>query len=277
VLKIAGEDETMSVATGSSGFPSQVQGVPAVERALKLLELTATSDTALTLSEVGKALGIPKSSAHRLVYTLLAHGYLQRTPNARSYILGTCARDLANSITDADLQLGTVCSHFAEELSRKTGLTVLAGIRRGIEGVVILKADSPDDEYPGAFIGHHFELHCTALGKALVAYLAEPEVDEIFQQSSLLRYTEATVTSRKNLLAGLAEVRAKGFALNTEEASIGGRGLAAPIFNHIGRVVASICVRGSTDLFPAWRIPSCSKEVMSVATQISRHLLEAMP
>lgn len=267
----------MSVADVSSRFPSRIQGVPAVERALRLLELSATSDHGMTLSEVGKALGIPKSSAHRLVYTLLAHGYLQRTANARHYILGTCARDLANSITDADLQLGTVCSRFAQDLSRRTGLTVLTGIRRGAEGVVILKANSPQDNYPGAVIGHHFDLHCTAMGKALIAYLAEPEVEAIFQQASLIRYTEATVSSRKSLMADLAVVRQRGFSLNTEESAIGGRGLAAPIFNHIGRVVASICVRGSTDLFPAWRIASCGKEVTSVATEISRSLLEAMP
>jgi IclR family KDG regulon transcriptional repressor len=267
----------MSMVNGSPNFPSRVQGVPAVERALKLLELSATSNAALTLSEVAKALGIPKSSAHRLVYTLLAHGYLQRTSDARSYILGTCARDLANSITDADLQLGAVCSRFAEELSQKTGLTVLTGIRRGAEGVVILKANSPRDEYPGAFIGHHFELHCTAMGKALIAYLAKAELEEIFKQSTLTRYTESTVGSRQHLLTDLAEVRARGFSLNTEESALGGRGLAAPIFNHIGRVVASICVRGSTTLFPAWRISSCGKEVVSVATEISRNLLETAP
>jgi DNA-binding IclR family transcriptional regulator len=267
----------MSVAGVSSQFPSAVQGVPAVERALRLLELSASSHIGLTLSEVGIALGIPKSSAHRLVHTLLAHGYLQRTSNARRYILGTCARDLANSLTDADLQLAAVCSKFAKDLSIKTGLTVLAGIRRGTEGVVILKADSPKDEYPGAEVGHHFDLHCTAMGKALIAHLAEPEVEDIFHHASLIRYTESTVSSRKTLLAELAEVRARGFALNTEESAIGGRGLASPIFNHIGRVVASICVRGSIALFPTWRISSCGKEVMSAATEISRNLLEAIP
>ena len=261
---------------GAAIEPFRVQGVPAVERALKLLELSATADGGLTLSEIGKALAIPKSSAHRLVYTLLGHGYLQRTATARRYILGTCARDLANSITDAELQLGEVCSHFAKDLSRKTGLTVLTGIRRGVEGVVIQKANVPEDEFPGAVIGHHFELHCTAMGKALIAYLPEPEVKEIFQQASLIRYTAATVSSRKNLMADLATVRARGFSLNAEESAIGGRGLAAPIFNQVGRVVASICVRGSTALFPAWRVSTCSKEVISVATEITMNISQAL-
>lgn len=267
----------MLMANGSSRLTPHLQSVPAVDRALKILELSTASQAGLTLSEVSQALGIAKSSSHRLLYTLLSHGYLQRTGIERRYILGTAARDLANSITDADLQLGAVCCKFAEELSKKTELTVLTGIRRGVEGVVILKANSPKDEYPGALIGHHFDLHCTAMGKSLIAYLADSEVEEIFKQASLTRYTESTVCSRKNLLADLEGVRARGFSLNAEEAAIGGRGLAAPIFNHIGRVVASICVRGSTSMFPAWRISNCAKEVMSVASQISRHLLEATP
>jgi len=267
----------MFLASSSSRLTPRLQSVPAVDRALKILELSTTTQLGLTLSEVSQALGIAKSSAHRLLYTLVAHGYLQRTTTERRYILGTAARDLANSITDADLQLGAVCSKFADELSKKTELTVLTGIRRGVEGVVILKANAPKDEYPGALIGHHFDLHCTAMGKSLIAYLADSEVEEIFKQASLTRYTESTVCSRKNLLADLAGVRARGFSLNAEEAAIGGRGLAAPIFNHIGRVVASICVRGSTSMFPAWRISSCAKEVMLVASQISRNLLEATP
>jgi len=266
----------MSIANNSTRFPLPSQGVPAVERALKLLELSAASNVGFTLSEVGQALGIAKSSSHRLIYTLLSHGYLQRTSSTRRYILGTRARDLA-SITEADLQLGAVCSQFAEELSRKVGLTVLTGVRRGAEGVVIHKANSPKDVYPGAWIGHHFDLHCTAMGKALIAYMKEPELKELFQQASLAPYTPFTLCSRRALWADLAEVRARGFSLNAEESAIGGRGLAAPIFNHIGRVVASICVRGSTALFPPGQVSSCAKEVISAATKISRNLLEAMP
>lgn len=269
-------NEIMYSANSSARFPLPSQGVPAVERALKLLELSAASSVGFTLSEVGQALGIAKSSSHRLIYTLLSHGYLQRAHTTRRYILGTRARDLA-SITDADLQLAAVCSQVAEELSRSVGLTVLIGVRRAAEGVVIFKVNSPKDEYPGAWIGHHFDLHCTAMGKALIAYMAEPELKEWFRQASLAPYTPFTLCSRRDLWADLAEVRSRGFSLNAEESAIGGRGLAAPIFNHLGQVVASICVRGSTALFPPSRVSSCGKEVVQVASKISRVLFEAMP
>jgi len=114
------------------------------------------------------------------------------------------------------------------------------------------------------------------MGKALVAYLTEPEMEEVFQQASveasLVRYTPATVCSRRSLLADLARVRTRGYSLNTEESAIGGTALAAPIFSHLRQVVASICVRGSTLYFPRIEYPSVLKEVVSVATKISRDL-----
>jgi DNA-binding IclR family transcriptional regulator len=115
------------------------------------------------------------------------------------------------------------------------------------------------------------------MGKALIAHAADAELKELFERASFAPYTRFTLCSRRDLMADLAEVRARGFSLNTEESAIGGRGLAAPIFNHVGRVVASICVRGSTGLFPPSRVSSCAKEVIQVATNISRDLLEAVP
>jgi DNA-binding IclR family transcriptional regulator len=262
-------------ASGSIHFVPSCPGVPAVERALKLLELLAASCVGFTLSEAGEALGIAKSSVHRLIHTLMAHGYLLRTRDGRRYILGPRAQDLA-IIPNSDLQLGTFGSQYAEDLSKRLGLTVLIGVRSGAEGVVIFRARLSPDKVPGAWIGRHFDLHCTALGKALVAYLPESELEEIYREESLeaglVRYTPATVCSRRSLLADLEKVRARGFSLNTEEAAIGGMALAAPIFSHIKRVTASICVRGAASQFPPERISDYAKEVVSVATQISREL-----
>jgi len=82
------------------------------------------------MSEAGETLGIAQSSAHRLIHTLLAHGYLLRTHDGRHYILGTRAQDLA-IITNADLQLGAFGSRYAEDLSKRVELTVLIGGSQG--------------------------------------------------------------------------------------------------------------------------------------------------
>lgn len=265
---------------GVPSYPRKVNScdpdIPAVTRALDLLEFLVYSDRGLTLAEVGRQLRIAKSSSHRLIHTLLGRGYLQRELDGHHYVLGMRTRDFA-AVTTAEHQLRVVCFRHAQQLAKRLQLTALVAVLKGGEAVVILKVDSPSDTYPGAWVGHHMDLHCTALGKVLIAHLPEREIERILQTQSLAQYTPSTICRLGDLLTDLTAIRTRGFALNNEEYTPGGRGLAAPIFNHIGSVIASICVRGSTSQFPKWRIPKCGREVVSAASEISRDLLEAMP
>jgi len=115
------------------------------------------------------------------------------------------------------------------------------------------------------------------MGKALIAFASDTELNKIFREKNLARYTPKTASSLEILRVDLAGVVARRYAINNEELAIGGRAVAAPIFNHIGRIVASICVRGSTDIFPEHRIPIYGKEVMATANEISRELWEFLP
>ncbi len=251
-------------------------GVTAVERALDLLEALEFSERGLTLSDIARKLTIPKSSAHRLVRTLLNRWYLQRGLDAHHYILGVRVFDFADSAAAAS-QLRMVSFPYAQELAKNLNLTALLAVRRNFEAVIIAKVDSPWDNYPGAWVGHHLALHCTALGKALIAHLSDTELDQLFRHRSFATYTPSTLCSLEALKADLVQVRSKGFATNNEEYAIGGRSVGAPIFNHTGRTVASICVRGSTSRFPDSRIASYGNEVVRSAKEISRHLLEYTP
>jgi IclR family acetate operon transcriptional repressor len=177
----------------------------------------------------------------------------------------------------AEAQLRTVCSPHAQRLAEVSGLTVLGGVLRGLEGVTFLKVASTKDNYPGALVGHHFDLHCTAMGKALITFASDTELNKIFREKAFTRYTRNTLGSLEILKVDLARLRARGYAINNEELAAGGRAVAAPILNHIGSVVASICVRGSADIFPEYRIPIYGKEVIATASAISRDLLEYLP
>jgi DNA-binding IclR family transcriptional regulator len=250
--------------------------IPAVARAVDLLELVVSSERGLTLSEVSQKLGIVKSSAHRLISSLLVRGYLQRSLDGRHYVLGMRALLFADAAV-ALAQLRTVFSPHAQRLAEESGLTVLGGVLGGIQGVVFLKVASPRDNYPGAFVGHHFDYHCTAMGKALVAFQSEKELSKIFREKDFPRHTPKTVSSVEQLKADLAAIRSRGYAINNEELDLGARAVAAPVFDHMGRVVASICVRGSSEIFPEHRIPICGREVMATAAQTSRDLLEFLP
>lgn len=245
--------------------------IPAVARAIDLLELLVSSEFGLTLSQVSQKLGIAKSSSYRLIRSLLARGYLQRSFDGHRYILGVRALQFADTVV-AEAQLRTVCSPFARRLVEQSGLTVLAGVLRGLEWVAILKVPSIKDNYPGALVGHHFDLHCTAIGKALIAFASDEELNKVFPEKNFHRHTSKTAGSLETLKVDLAGVRTRGYAINNEELAIGGRGVAAPVLNHIGSVVASICIRGSTDSFPEYQIPMYGKAVISTAHEISREL-----
>lgn len=245
--------------------------IPAVARAIDLLEILAGSGHGLTLSEVSRRLGIVKSSSHRLINSLLARGYLQRSLDGRHYMLGPQVLQFADSAVAAS-QLRTVCSPHAQRLGEETGLTVLAAVLHGFEVISFLTVPSSKDNFPGATLGHHSDLHCTACGKALIAFASDSELEKFFRERNLTRYTPNTIGSLEALKVDLAGVRARGYAINNEELAIGGRAVAAAIFNHIGRVVASICVRGSIDILPEHRVPIYAKAVVATANEISRCL-----
>jgi len=245
--------------------------IPAVGRAVDLLELLVSSECGLTLSDISQKLGIAKSSSHRLIYSLLARRYIQRSFDGHHYVLGVQALQLADTVV-AEAQMRMVCFPHARRLVEESGLTVLAGVLRGLEWVAILKVAATKDNHPGALVGHHFELHCTAIGKTLIAFASDVELNKLFPENNLARHTSKTADSLETLKADLAEVRTRGYAINNEELHIGGMGVAAPVFNHIGRVVASICIRGSTQTLPEYRIPMYGKAVIATAHEISREL-----
>lgn len=245
--------------------------VPAVDRALRLLELLAFADHSLTLSEISRSLGIPNSSGHDLIQALAIRGYVQKCPETRSYTLGLRAFDFAK-IDVADVYFRATCQPHIQELSSKLMLTTQAAVLRHGQGVVVAKADPATGPWRATWVGRHFDLHCNALGKAIIAYLPDDELERLFRGRALIRYTPRTMYSPEALKAHLAEVRAKGFAVNDEECAIGVRGIAAPILNHIRRVVASVGVSGVPEQIPAWRIPYLSRELIRAARDISRHL-----
>lgn len=117
---------------------------PAVDRTLSLLELLARSENGLTLSELCRKLSIPKSTAHYLIYTLVARGYLQRRSDGRHYSLGLRLADLANA-TLAEADLRTLAAPTLLQIAARTKLTATISVLRGAEAIIIGKAESFQD------------------------------------------------------------------------------------------------------------------------------------
>jgi len=249
--------------------------LPSVDRALDLLEVLAGSTEGLTVSEVSRTIRIPKSTTHYLMYTLLVRGYIQRNFDGRRYSLGLRSFELANR-SDTE-QLRAVTRLDLRRIAERLRLTAITAVLKGAEAVVIENAEPSGSEMGGQWIGRHVDVHCTSLGKALIAHLSGLEIEALFRERPLARFTPNTICSLKVLRAQLERVRVDGFAINDEEHIIGVRGIAAPIVNHVGRVVASIGVNGSRAQVSREQIPSTAKEVISAAREISRKFLDPLP
>jgi DNA-binding IclR family transcriptional regulator len=254
---------------------SEVKGtgprLPAVDRALSLLELLSYSQSGLTLSELSRKLQIPKSTAHYLIHTLATRGYIQRAADGHHYSLGLRLADLANSSRACNTLSSVVMPHL-RRASQRLNLTAIATVLLGAEGVIIAKIHSLNDPGGGAWVGRHIDLHCTAQGKALIAQLPESRLVEIFRGRDFARFTPRTINSFTALKEHLNTVRGRGYAVNDEEQVLSVRAVAAPITDPCGSVVAAITVRGSTSEIPSHRIDQLGTQLIRIADDVSRDI-----
>jgi DNA-binding IclR family transcriptional regulator len=258
----------LSITTESKNLGPRL---PAVDRALSLFELLANSQTGLTLSEVSRKLHIPKSTAHYLIHTLATRGYIQHSCDGRHISLGLRLSDLADS-NRARSQLASVIAPFLREASQRLNLAAIGTVLLGAEGVIIGKYGCPNDPGGDAWAGRHIDLHCTAQGKALIAYLPESRLNELFRGREPAQFTSKTISNFAALRAHLALVREQGFAVNNEEQVLGIRAVAAPVVDRNGSVVLAITVRGSTREIPGYRIEQLGFEMIRIASEVSREL-----
>ena len=242
--------------------------LPAVDRAMSLLELLATVPEGLTLSDLSRKLHIPKSTNHYLIYTLTTRGYVQRTSNGH-YVLGLRFADLANASASAEVNLSKLAAPTLRQIAARAGLTATMSVLRGAEAVIISRARSFQDMGGGAWVGHHLDIHCTAQGKALIASLPDDELNKLIGTRELSHYTPKTIFSVTALKAHLSQIRAIGFATNDEEQVLGIRAVAAPVVDALGAVIASVSVRGSTEEISASRFPELGREMIRAARYLS--------
>jgi len=249
---------------------SSRKAVPSVDRALNLLELLASASAGLTLTAISRKLSIPKSSAYYLVTTLAKRNFVRRKAGQNLYFLGTNTPSFASN-ADAESDLKQFCSPHIQALSRKLGMVAQVGIREGSEVRIIDRSEIPGLRLD-SWVGRHFDLHCTAVGKALVSYLADSEVASLIRSRGLPRHNQNTLCSMELLKAQFAETRMLGFATDDEEHELGVRCVGSPIFNHLGGVTAAVCIFAPVGRLAPGEMPNVGLELVKAAREISREL-----
>lgn len=242
-----------------------------VARALSVLEALAAGGREIGIAELSKRVGLHASTVHRLLLTLMARGYVRQNADTGRYGLGPHAFRLGQAYLE-QMDLRQAARPSLERLSHTTGETAtLAVLDRG-EALYLDKAESPQNLQIFTRIGRRAPLHCTAVGKVLLAHMAAEESEGILTESGLPAITGNTITSRPILLRELAKVRADGFAVDREECEEGACCLAAPIRDATGKVVAALGLSG-----PAVRLVTRRQEelvplLLTESREVSRVL-----
>lgn len=249
----------------------KTQSVPSLEKALSILELLVGFKAGLTLPEIVQKTGMPKSSIHCLLVTLERRGYLHRNDRTGRYKFGLQLFSLANMALSG-LKLRDEAAPFLRGLVEKTHLTAHMVILEHREAVLISKYEPSGIFRLATWIGKRMDLHCTGLGKALMAYLPKEEVNEIIEEHGLPRHNDNTLCSRRRLKEELARTVERGFAVDNEEDEIGLRCIGAPVFGVDNRVLASISVAGTTAQITLENLRKLAEEVKQTAVAISRSL-----
>lgn len=241
--------------------------VQSVERALAILEFIDESKREWRMSAISRKLGIPKSTAHVLVLTLERAGYIERTTDSRGYTLGIKARQLGRS--RRRLELAESASPHMERLAEQTKLTVHLAIRDGNQARYIQKADDPASIYFDTYIGKRVNLHCTAVGKIILAHEEIRFSRSFLAHQKFSRHTINTITSPVDLRNTLESVRKRGCALDDEEEELETRCLSVPVFAPDGTFLAALGVAGTLNQIPNGRTAALLATVRRTANAIN--------
>jgi len=210
-----------------------------LDKTVLILDYLASEGRAFRLTELSSGTGLSKTTVHRLVGELVRHGLLERS--GHSYTLGGRLFYLGSSVPHR-WDLREVALPFLHDLFEATRETVHLGVREGHEVVYVERFHGHDALPLPSRIGGSLPLHCTGVGKALLAFSTSELVEEVLA-GSLPRMTPRSLDEPERLRAAIAQVRTSGLAYEEEEAVSGVSCVAAPVFSgHIAVAALSVAV-----------------------------------
>ncbi len=229
----------MPQAASDAGFSQSL------ERGLGILSAFTPDSPCLGISELARKLALTRSTAHRYVATLATLGYLQQDDATRKYRLGPRVLDLGFSMLGS-LGLREIAAPHLRRLTDTTGHTSNLAIRDDTDVILIDRVRGRPGRYHhlefSLHVGSRLPSYCSATGKALLAFLPRPDLDQILDRVDFVQRGPRTVASRTALLSQLEHVRRTGVAVNDEELDSSLRSIAVPVRSRTGDVVAAINV-----------------------------------
>lgn len=240
-----------------------------VQKALNLLEALVRSGQPRRLTELARQLGLTKPNVYRLLSTLSTLGYVKKDPATTLYSPTLKIWELG-SLLVRDVDLVTVAQPRLRRLCAETHESVQLAVFDSGFVVYVDKVDSEQPLKAMTSIGSRVPATVTSTGKALLAWLPDESLDQAM--AHVKRYTPLTLTRRKDIERDLDETRLRGYSINRGEFRVGVSGIAAPVRDRTGLVVASIGVWGAEKAILGTRRDEIAHMLVVAARDISRDL-----
>jgi DNA-binding IclR family transcriptional regulator len=274
VAATAGREPDPDLAGGPAGDvigidpDKSLAGAQVIDRVIDILETFARIGPDLGVSEISRALGLKKATAHRLLASLRRRGIVAQDPATRRYRLGLKLWELGAMATLQVDWVDRVKSHL-EHLTQATGETAHLAILSDGQILYVEKVESSHSLRMPSQVGRRNPIHCTGVGKAQIAFLSDELLISLVNRRGLTRFTPNTITDLPALQRELAKVRARGYAVDNEEIEEGLVCIGAPIRDHTGGVVAAVSIAGPSSRLRPSTVPEHARAVMTAANAMS--------
>lgn len=243
-----------------------------VTRIFAILRLLSKKSHGLSFTEMMNEIDdIPKSSLHNLLKQMVSHGYVDYNDTAKIYAIGGGMIELASSIVH-HFTVKPLARPYLEELGTKTGEDIYLGIVSGDELIYIDKVKGTHPIRYDVPVGTRRQFYCTSMGKLYLAFMNDDELNTYLQRKQLVKLTERTITDPWEIREHLKAVRTYGISVSYEENMDGIVGIAAPVLNSSGEMVAGVVISIPTDRAGEQRLDFLANHVKEAAEHITRRL-----
>jgi DNA-binding IclR family transcriptional regulator len=239
-------------------------------KALRVFEAVALSPQPVTLSDVAVLVDIDKSTTYRMLNTLIEAGYIVRDEPSKRYSLSYKVVALSRNLL-AENEISRVCRQVLEELTTITHETVHLNILDGNQTILIQKVKGTQLVNVDFQIGDRSQLHCTSIGKTLLAFQDVRFIEEVIA-AGLPRVASNTIIDPAEFRRELHRIRSQGYATDDHEFSDSMRCIAAPIFEHGGGVRMGISISGPDSRFTYEKLDELKDPLLEAVWKLSERL-----
>jgi DNA-binding IclR family transcriptional regulator len=236
-------------------------------KGLALLEVLAHSDRAMGLSELANRIEIGKSNAHRLLQALTERGYVRRNAAGGTYQASLRLWELGTAVF-SHLDLPQLAAPAMEGLLARSRETVHLSVLDNDDVVYVHKLESPEPVRAYSQVGGRAPAYCVATGKAMLAFTSEAMLRDVAKH--LKRYTPRTIVEPEEFLREMHRIRLQGYAVNRGEWRESVCGVAAPIRDPSGKVIAAIGISGPAERLRPSRFKVLGPQMIAAAAAVER-------